>query len=329
LRALVTGCNGYIGKILTKYIKENFSDSFILGVDNEPEHKPNTFTDLQIFRDITNEKIPEYVLGYQIDTIFHLAAAASVPESILRPYHFYDNNVGQTAKLLANLEQIDWQGNFIFSSSAGVYAKNHISVSEISTIAPPHPYGESKMMCEKIMQLSTRYQNKIKFVAFRFFNVAGPSGNCGDHLNSGHVLQKICHAAITGNTFTINGDNLPTPDGTCVRDYVHVLDVVRAHITAAQNMNTQYERFSAYNLGSSVGISVKQLVEAFKDITKEPLNVEYGPVRKGDPAHLVADPKKFMEDYNFVYLHSSLNEIICSAWKYYKFKYEMERLNAV
>lgn len=323
MNVLITGCNGYIGKILTQVVRDFFPDAFIIGVDKETRKQVNKNLQIQIFDDITHDAIATHCKAYDIDTVFHLGAEASVPDSLLRPYHYYEYNTAQTTTLINNLLDVGWKGSFVFSSSAGVYDKSRHPCKEFSTIKPPHPYGHSKRLTELMLEESIKYQSDIKFFTFRYFNVAGSYKGHGDHLDSGHVLQKICRAAITQRPFTVNGHDLQTRDGTCIRDYVHVMDICRAHLHIAEYLNaTDGPFYDVCNLGSANGTSILELVDMFKEVSDTPLAITLGPPRDGDPEFLVADPNKFIDDYGFKYMHSSLKEIVCSAWKNYKQRIE-------
>lgn len=331
MNVLITGCNGYIGRILSQYVRDKFPDAFIIGVDKEKRKLTNKNLQVQIFGDITREEIAVHCKAYDIQAVFHLGAEASVPDSLLRPYHYYEYNTAQTTTLINNLLEHGWKGSFIFSSSAGVYDKSRQPCKEYSTFKPPHPYGHSKLLSEKMMEESIKFQSDIKFFTFRYFNVAGSYGEFGDHLDSGHVLQKICMAAATGRPFTVNGHDLQTRDGTCIRDYVHVLDICRAHLHIAEYLNaTEGPFYDVCNLGSANGTSILELLDMFTEVSDTIMNVKLGPPRAGDPEFLVADPSKFIDDYGFEYKHSNLKEIVCSAWKNYNQRFiEVEQNNGI
>ncbi len=209
-----------------------------------------------------------------------------------------------------------WKGPIIFSSTAAVYGARDIPCIEDSQLLPFTAYGKSKLMCEQYLE-DIWTCNQIPSVSFRYFNVAGAYDDVGDHLDSGHILQKLCNSASTNLTFKIFGNKYQTIDGTCVRDYIHVLDVCEAHFTALDYV-TAVPGAHTFNLGTKTGTSVKQLFNKFCSITNVKLNAIHDNIREGDPEFLVADPTKFIKQTNFKYNHSNIDNIIDSAWKWYR-----------
>jgi UDP-glucose-4-epimerase GalE len=310
---LITGCNGYIGKILCKYIKSSFNDSFIIGVDVVKDVN-NIYVDAMYTNGAGDRKILENFKTHDIDFVFHLGAVASVPDSFLRPSHYYHNNVSQTIDLINNLNEIEWRGKLVFASSAGVYYQSNDLYRENHLLGPGHPYGRSKLMAEAIIEDISRLSH-IDTTVFRFFNVVGACGEVGDHLDSGHVLQKLCKAAFNNSEFEMYGTNLNTIDGSCVRDFIDVLDICEAFIRA-----TDYNKsdvYKVYNLGTSEGTSVKQLIHMFEEVTGKKINAVECPQRKGDPIFLVADGSAFAKDAEFKY-QTDLKHSIKTAWDHYQ-----------
>jgi len=171
-------------------------------------------------------------------------------------------------------------------------------------------------MCEQIIE-DVCTSVGIDAVIFRYFNVAGAYGNGGDHLDSGHIIPKICESILNKTKFVINGDTYPTRDGTCVRDYVHVLDICKAHLHACKFLEDN-QGVNTFNLGSCLGFSNKEIVEAFELYTGEKVDCVIGDTRVGDPPTLKADNTKFIEKTGFQYQHTDLSQIVTSAWEWHK-----------
>lgn len=311
----VTGWAGYIGKVLTTLLVEQ--GYRVLGFDKKILSMPGVdcYDDLKSF--------VHAIHHYHIDTIFHLAAK-SVPinESMTHPMRYYYSNPGLTAEMLNMLVDKDWKGNVIFASSASVYGYSNIPpMKETDHINPPSHYGVSKSMCEQIFQAAI--VNDIHSVGFRFFNVAGAYKHCFD--SNPHILTKLCEAALFSRDFIVFGNDFNTPDGTCIRDYVHVLDVCEAMLVAARDLSVQKSlevkkfesdiKYSVYNLGTKRGTSINELITQFTEISGKKIKCYYAPRRAGDPPNLIADPSKFISDYNFTYKHSNIQTIIQSAWE--------------
>ena len=314
MRVLVTGHRGYIGSVMVTMLKE--LGVFCIGVDNVDR----TYIDLKlnhsIRADCSDDTVIEYVLTHGITHIFHFAASAAIADSVTNPALYYYNNLGETSKLLGKLHQAGWKGKFIFSSTAAVYGDRGSFASENDEKFPCNPYGHSKLMCEQAID-DICYRAGIDSVIFRYFNVAGAYNDAGDHLDSDHILPKICSAIYDKKPFMINGNSYPTRDGTCVRDYVHVLDICRAHLHASDFLE-QGKGVYTFNLGSGEGFTNKEIVEAFRTYTGEEFEWDYGPKRPGDPAHLCADNARFTRMTGFEYKHTDLEKIVTSAWEWYK-----------
>lgn len=321
MKVLVTGSQGYIGSVMCKLLKEQGIE-YVEGCDLVNRGN-NPYATTWIL-DAADPLVADRVIDQDITHIFHFAASAAIADSVRRPALFYHNNVGTTTKLLDNLIQRGWKGKLIFSSTSSVYGNHTEPVTENSELRPVNPYGASKYMTEVAIK-DICAKADISVVMFRYFNVAGAWDDVGDHSDAEHIIPKICHAAYHGKEFTINGREYDTRDGTCIRDYTHVVDICRAHLHASEFLEQRHGIFT-YNLGTSKGTSNLEMVEAFHRFTGKHFKVKFGNNRPGDPAQLVSDAKKF-DSTGFRYTHSNLERIITTQWEWYK--KQMEKNNGV
>lgn len=314
-KVLITGASGYIGSVICKMAKA--MNWYVVAIDPvKPKHR---YFDNYIECSAGGTIIPEILTIGEINKIFHLGAIASVPDSLKHPAKYYRQNTSDTAILLDNLQAMNWRGHIVFSSTAAVYGEQGVPCSEDMKLNPINPYGQSKLMCENIIKDVSKYYG-LNATVFRYFNVAGAYNNMGDHLDSDHVLQRIGESCITKSKFYIYGSNCDTRDGTCLRDYVHVMDIARAHFFVDTKIDIEQPRYEVYNLGTYKGTTVRELTDTFKRITGEKLLVEYRDRRLGDPQMLIASPSK-IRGIGFEFIHSNIKDIINSSWEYYKGKY--------
>lgn len=313
--AIVTGAHGYIGSVLTKILNEE--GWRVYGIDNEPKYTWDRYKycDDVVLNDFTS-LAAEYLYKYHPDaTIFHLAANSLLGPSATEPLRYFNNNTAKTLQLLTHLQKSQ---RLIFASTAAVYAPSDIPVREDDKLEPPNNYGLSKLMTEQMLDKVCPVEG-WKAVSFRFFNVIGAYGDQGQLPYTPHIINKLCQAALCCQPFTINGTDFPTYDGTCVRDYVHVVDICRAMIHADEWLRgLDTPGHHSYNLGTCDGLSVLDIVNEFNDKIGLPLTVEEGPRRVGDPPLLIADPFKFTQTTGFEYKYGpeDLPQMIEDAFKY-------------
>lgn len=316
---LVVGGAGYIGSHMVKRLIEQGQE--VVVVDNlSTGHRKAVDKKARFYEgDIRNHVFLKGVFDREnIDTVVHFAAFSIVPESMEKPLKYFDNNTAGMVVLLEEMRDHDVK-RIIFSSTAATYGVPEKSpIEENDRQAPINPYGESKLMMEKIIRWADQAYG-IKFVALRYFNVAGayPDGSIGeDHGPETHLTPIILQvAAGQRDQLKIFGDDYNTPDGTNVRDYVHVLDLVDAHILAINYLKAGNDS-DVFNLGSSTGFSVKQMVEAAREVTGEPIPAEIAERRPGDPDSLIAASQKARDVLQWQPQYDDVKEIIQTAWNW-------------
>jgi UDP-glucose 4-epimerase len=253
----------------------------------------------------------------RFDVVFHFAAKALIPESVSNPGFFFQQNVASAITMLEVLRAAGIK-NFVFSSSAAVYGvPEQVPIDEDSPKKPVNSYGETKLMLEHALQWYARAYG-WSVIAFRYFNAAGATAELGErHEPETHIIPLLLQAAAgERDTFAIYGDDYATPDGTCLRDYVHVLDIAQAHICAIERLNQPGMR--AFNIGLGESYSVRQICAAAEQVTGQSIPVRIDARRPGDPPVLCASPGRIMEEFGWTPRHSSLAEIIGSAWRWKK-----------
>lgn len=255
-------------------------------------------------------------LRYRFSAVMHFASFIQVGESVQNPSKYYQNNVAKTLNLLNTMLQHQ-VNNFIFSSSAAVYGSPHYTpIDENHPPQPINPYGRSKLMVEQILaDYATAYG--LKSISLRYFNAAGADlqGRMGEnHEPETHLIPLLLQSLRGGPAFTMYGNDYSTPDGSCIRDYVHVLDIASAHLLAAQALIANKPVAAMYNLGTGQGFSIKQVIDAVASVTGQSVSVQLGPRRAGDPAILVADNIQAKTDLGWELVYSGLDCIIRSAW---------------
>lgn len=317
----ITGSKGFIGSVLAKHCKERGYN--VLGVDHlygssqsNIYYNKYPYVDVALGACISSPDFASLCQHYKVSKVYHLAASADVALSQQLPFHFYENNVGNTSAMLHNLINFGWlsrKPQIVYSSTAAVYKESSRPVNEKSDKGSPNAYGRSKLMSEALLKELFDFFG-VPSTTFRYFNVAGARGDVGDHFTSHHILPVLCRSALRGKKFKLYGDDYFTSDGTCIRDFIDVNDVCRAHFTASEYMYSN-PGAHVYNLGTQYGTSILELIHKFEDIVKIDVNYEVAERRNGDPAFLVADPTKFIEETGFSY-SSNLESMIVSTWEY-------------
>jgi UDP-glucose 4-epimerase len=309
---VVTGAAGYIGGEIALLLKD--AGHTVIGIDRRP--LPRHLEDVMDFvqADFDSDESYRRLIAVRPTAIVHCAGTSLVGPSILNPSDYYHNNVVKTLNLLNIVMSAVPRARFIFSSSAAVYGEPIMTpCHEVDPREPISPYGESKLMVEQILASYHRAYG-LDYVAFRYFNACGadPQGRHGQEPGATHLIAKFLEASRDDGQFRIYGDDYPTADGTCVRDYVHVEDIARAHVLALNHKIPA----GVYNLGSSQGTSVKQIMDRARTIVSKMPYINVDPKREGDPPVLTADSAKF----NLVagtWQHHDLDAMIQHAWNWY------------
>lgn len=319
MKVLVIGGAGYIGSHTVKAL-QNAGHSVIIFDNLSSGHNKEIENVHVVQGDIRSKKDLDQIFnGKNFDAVMHFAAKIEVKESMIDPGAFYENNVLGTINILQEMRNHDIK-TIVFSSTAAVYGMpEHIPITEDSKLSPINTYGESKLMVEKIIKDYHRSYG-LNGVILRYFNAAGAStdGSNGEmHNPESHLIPIMIKKLLHNEPITINGKDYDTPDGTAIRDYVHVQDIAQAHVLALEYANFE-KAFNIFNIGTGNGFSIKQVVEALEKVTGKEMKVEYGPRREGDPSQLVASSEKIRQTLGWEPQYSNIETIIQTAYQWHK-----------
>ena len=315
-RVLLTGGAGYIGSHVLKLLGEKGFELLTYD-DLSTGHRWAILYGQLVEADLLDEKKLEEVFeAFKPEAVIHFAAKVVVPESINDPLKYYLNNVQGSLNLLKLCVKFKIKG-FIFSSSAAVYGiPEKLPVTEDSLLKPINPYGWSKLMVEQMLEDFSKAYG-LRYVSLRYFNAAGadPKGRIGQvSKNPTHLITRALKAALGQLPYLeIYGTNYPTPDGTCIRDFIHVEDLAVAHFLALKYL-LEGGKSGVYNCGYGRGYSVREVIETVKKVTKRDFPVKEGPRRPGDPPVLVASCEKIKKGLGWVPQYEDLDLIIKTAW---------------
>ncbi|MEK3888132.1 UDP-glucose 4-epimerase GalE [Bacillus sp. FSL K6-3431] len=318
---LVCGGAGFIGSHAVAELIANGED--VVVVDNlQTGHAAALTEGAKFYKgDLRNESFLDLVFAEnKIDAVMHFAADSLVGVSVQEPLQYYDNNVGGAISLLKAMQKHCIK-NIVFSSTAAAYGEPKESpITETAETVPTNPYGETKLAIEKLLKWSEQAYG-INYVVLRYFNVAGahPNGVIGeDHNPETHLIPIILEAALgKRDQISIFGDDYETPDGTCIRDYIHVIDLVGAHILAIEKLRKSGTS-AIYNLGNGNGYSVSEVLAAAREVTGKEIPAVIAPRRGGDPARLVASSEKAKTELGWKPKFESLESMIESAWAWFQ-----------
>lgn len=312
MNIVVTGAAGYIGGQIALQLRD--AGHTVTGIDRRPlpRHLEGVMQFVQA--DFDSDESYRRIVELRPDAVVHCAGTSLVGPSIRNPSDYYNNNVAKTMNLLHIMMNAVPRARFIFSSSAAVYGEPIMTpCHEVDPREPISPYGESKLMVEMILESYHRAYG-LDYVAFRYFNACGADSQArhGQEPGATHIVARVLESVRDGKEFVLNGNTYPTPDGTCVRDYVHVEDIARAHVLALD----QKIPAGVYNLGSSKGTSNQEIIDAAAQTTGQAVNVVAGDQRAGDPPVLTADSAKFSLAAGAWRQHD-LHTMIQHAWNWY------------
>ncbi len=313
MNVLVTGGAGYIGSVVARRLRQEGHTVIIL--DNLSEgHRQAAGSDLVVGDFTDRDLVAQLVRDRRIEGVVHMAASCLVGESVEKPILYYRNNLGKSLALLETLLE-HGVGRFVLSSTAAVYGEPvAVPMDETHPTCPTNPYGETKLALERALQW-IRAAGGMQFVALRYFNAAGATrdGALGEvHNPESHLIPRIL-AAADGAPVPIYGTDYDTPDGTAVRDYVHVEDLAEAHVLALARLGTGGES-GIFNLGNGAGFSVKQVIDAARRVTGREIPIRVSARRPGDPATLVASSARAQADLGWRPRLAALDAIVESAW---------------
>ena len=321
MNVVVTGGAGYIGshavrELLAAGHRVVVLDNLVKGHRTSiPEETPFVQTDI---RDAAT--LAKTFAVHAIDAVMHFAAVSEVGESMVDPAKYYRDNVAATLSLLESMHAANVR-RIVFSSTAAVYGEpKAIPIDESAPKQPTNVYGRTKLIMENVMADYAKAYG-LRYIALRYFNACGADGvgDIGeDHQPESHLIPLVLQTCLgKRESIKIFGDDYPTADGTCIRDYVHVNDLATAHILALKALHKGAES-AVYNLGNGNGFSVKEIIETAEQVTGITIKKEITPRRAGDPAVLVASSAKIIEELGWSPQYTDLKEVIASAWQWHR-----------
>jgi UDP-glucose 4-epimerase len=313
MRVLVTGGAGYIGSVVTAALLEGGHEVTVLD-DLSTGHEDAVPAGARLVQASLHDSAP-VLAEVRPEAVLHFAAKSLVGESQVAPELYWQNNVGGSLALLEAMRAADCR-RIVFSSTAATYGEpDEVPIPETAPTRPTNTYGASKLAVDAMLT-SYAVAHSFAAVSLRYFNVGGAAYGLGErHATETHLIPIALQvAAGTREALTVYGQDYPTPDGTCIRDYVHVKDLAAAHLLALPAPEPGEHR--VYNLGSGSGFSVQEMVEAVRTVTGHPLPVVVGDRRAGDPARLVASSARIRADLGWAPEHTDLTEIVADAWAF-------------
>jgi len=321
LRILVTGGAGYVGGTVAQLM---FDQGHQVVIYDNLCHAHRSMIPAEaefVEGDLADRAAMEKLLHTGIDGVMHFAALIEAGESMQKPEIYFRNNTASTLTLLEAMLATGVQ-RLVFSSTAAVYGEPESTpIREDAPLRPTNAYGESKLLVEHMLGWLNRIHG-FRYTSLRYFNVAGAIEGRGEaHEPESHIIPLILDVALgRRQSIKVFGRDYPTPDGTCIRDYIHVQDLARAHLLALEALKERDKLI--YNLGNGVGFSVREVIESARRVTGHPIPVEECPRRPGDPAVLIASSEKIGAELGWKPKYSILDEIIESAWTWQQIRYQ-------
>lgn len=319
MNILVTGGAGYIGSFMAKRLLDE-KHSVVIADNLERGHQNSADKRVILKKgNLSDKNFVKKIFDNKFDAVIHFAGFISMEESMQNPGIYFNNNIFPVINILEEMVRNN-STNFIFSSTAGIYGNPvKIPISEDHPTNPTNPYGESKLIVEKILFWYQKIFG-ISFAALRYFNACGASldGEMGEaHNPETHIIPKAIEACLNNLPFTLFGNTYNTKDGTCIRDYIHVLDLVEGHILALDKLEKEKGAFF-YNIGTGQGFSNKEVIEMVKKVTGMHLEIRVSDKRPGDASVLIADNTKIKNELGFAAKYSDLETIVKSAWEWHR-----------
>ncbi len=314
---LVTGGSGYIGSVTIERLMAKGEQVVVLD-DLAHGHRAALPASIPVYQGNIGDRelVARIAREHSLESCIHFAALIEVGESVIQPAKYFENNTGCGIALIGELVRAGVR-HLVFSSTAAVYGDpEEIPITEQSRKWPKNPYGWSKLFMERLLDAyDTAYG--LKFAALRYFNAAGATEHCGeDHRPESHLIPNVLAAALgRQQAIRVFGNNYPTPDGTPIRDYIHVVDLADAHIRALEHLRSGGQS-DFLNLGTGSGYSVLQVIECAREVTEREIPLKIEPPRAGDPARLIADPSKAKAVLGWNPEVSDLRSIVLSAWQW-------------
>ena len=321
MKILVCGGAGYIGSHTVKELLDKGYEVVVVDSLETGHKKAVDERAVLCIGNISDGTFLENVFAkHNIDAVIDFAAYSLVGESVKEPAKYFENNVGGTLSLLSKMREHNVK-YIVFSSTAATYGEpENIPILETDRTLPTNPYGESKLCVEKILRWFDEAYG-IKYSVLRYFNAAGAhkSGTIGeDHFPESHLIPIILQVALGKREFIgVFGDDYPTEDGTCIRDYIHVTDLANAHILSLEKTMDE-NKSRTYNLGNGKGFSVKEVIEMTRKVTGKEIPEKVEPRRAGDPSVLIASSEKIIKELGWQPQYNTLEKIIDSAWQWHK-----------
>lgn len=321
-KILVTGGAGYIGSFTVAALKGSGFEPIVF--DNLETGHREAIPDIKLYVGNLQKdtaRLKRVFKKEKPEAVIHFAAYIDVGESVKNPQRYFLNNVVGSLNLLRAMIE-NKVLKIVFSSSAAVYGEpTKIPIKEDDPKVPTNPYGESKLIVEKILEWYTRGYS-LSAISLRYFNAAGAALDASlgqDYPKPTHLITRACEAALgKRKDFKIFGNDYDIPDGTCIRDYIHVLDLAQAHLLALEFLEKADSGFNAYNVGTGKGYSVREVVKMAKKVSGVSFPSPVGPRRPGDPARLIASPEKIKKEFGFRSKYSDLETIVKTAWAWHK-----------
>jgi UDP-glucose-4-epimerase GalE len=318
-KILVTGGAGYIGSHTVHLLRRHGHDVVVIDdLSRGHAHNvdPGQFYRLNL---LDTQRVGEVLEKERVEAVVHFAAYIAVGESTQKPELYFTNNVSGSLSLLTAMERTGVK-RIVFSSTAAVYGTpERVPIREDFPYAPVSPYGESKVIVEKILNWLDQYGG-VRSISLRYFNACGAEPGSGlgeEHDPETHLIPLLFRAIDSGLPVTIFGDDYATPDGTCIRDYIHVSDLAEAHILAVEALLKGCTTYR-FNVGTGAGKSVREVLRSVEEVTGRSVPYKIGPRRAGDPPELVADSSRLQEILGWRPVYTDVRDIVRTAWEFHQ-----------